>query len=217
MSDPVAKRVFTDSVREGNMAADERELHGIPEDLDRQLRNVGARIRRSVTEGYATQRSQLLSDPASYARESRSRDDSTLFRTSNDVLLSVYSDRREMPRYADTNIHDAEARFARRPNFFDARKRPRETDAESTSSIADPVDSDIELSDPDEPKNTEATAPGALREVRPLKKRGMGVTQSLPAGSLRFGVADSSAQLDAMPEEDWKQADFNDFFNKPPQ
>ena len=181
-----------------------------------------------MTEGYATQRSQMLADPQ-YRASMGIRDDSYIFRTANDVLGSVFSaSERGMPRYADTNIHDAQARYGQVPvnSFGEYRKRARDLESETATSVADDdeihepttSDSELDLSDPDEPKmraprEEEEEQP---RQFKPLRKRTMNVTQSLPAGSLQFGVAGDSG-LGSVAEEDWKKVDLKDSFDKPPE
>lgn len=147
----------------------------------------------------------MLADPF-HAPASRSQDDSTIFRTANEAMQYAYS-HRGLSRYADTNIPEAEAKYdPRRTNP----KRQREMDDNEPS-----TDSELELSDPEEAEAL-AALPKA-REVKPLKRRGFGVTQSLPAGSLRFGMAEQGAQQTDQEPEEWQGMDFSDCFNKPPE
>ncbi|KAI9513340.1 hypothetical protein F5148DRAFT_294377 [Russula earlei] len=56
--------------------------------LNVRLQNIGSRIRRSVSEGYATHR---FSPPSAQTERQDPVNDATIFRSSNDTLRAVYS------------------------------------------------------------------------------------------------------------------------------
>ncbi|KAF8655257.1 hypothetical protein AX16_003159 [Volvariella volvacea WC 439] len=160
-----------------------------------RLRLVGSRIRKNVTEGY-------LSVPPSMAGSyGRSASTGHIFRSSNDTLRDIFAS------------PDASRD---KPTTHPVRKRARSF-SQSESQTTDTDDDDAirpdSTNDASEAEHQTSTRPSGLgqssRSFKPLPKsrRGMMVTQSLPAGALRFGerrVDDAIAPVKELPaEEDW--------------
>ncbi|KAI0053630.1 hypothetical protein FA95DRAFT_1674160 [Auriscalpium vulgare] len=203
------KRIVTESERAmSNVSFTTSASDLISPDLSARLQNVGSRVRRSVSQGYATDRftsaltssrtmTRTISTPLS------SLDEAPLFQSSNDTLHAVYS---QMP--------PSSSREGKR------RRAHATMDEEVDGEYAD-VDKreDDEHFDGATPSTALADGPIApLRPMKPLRRtpRTFGQTQSLPAAV--FGASPAGAnppnevtafqKFGNMEEEDWSAANF---------
>ncbi|KAF8165357.1 hypothetical protein B0H34DRAFT_793754 [Crassisporium funariophilum] len=176
------KRELTDDVREALVASDEALLStGTPIDVLYRLRNVGSRVRKSVTEGY-------ISPPSTFARAHTT---GSIFCSMNDTLRDVYS--------------NAPVQQMNEPP---KRKRARSiNDTEPPSLAQDTMQSDTQISD----NIAYPVATENLRVSRPTKplrnsQRSMLQTRSLPNGSLSFGSTSRDLAIvkpTVQEEDDW--------------
>ncbi|TFK28753.1 hypothetical protein FA15DRAFT_664797 [Coprinopsis marcescibilis] len=80
---PESKRMLTAADWDSQAAHDNHLLTSTPPDLALQLRNLGARVRRNVSQGYVL--------PPSSSSFSRSATSDAIFRSANDTLRDVLS------------------------------------------------------------------------------------------------------------------------------
>ncbi|KAF8605331.1 hypothetical protein BDV93DRAFT_521661 [Ceratobasidium sp. AG-I] len=228
----------------------------VPEDLSIQLRNVGARIRKSVTEGYATRKwdgepiAPKVSDPRSQLGHGALRP--SIFQSSGESMRRVYTTPHPhsrptggLQRFAD--FGEPPARYipptaggmrVRATSLGDQRtathagaapsgdgssskhatttgEADSDSDSDSELDIAkSPSDKDTlgELFEFGEEERSSAAGSSMFGSrptgvPAPQGTRTFQQTQSLPAGSLAFGVGGARAtQLESLGEDEtWRQ------------
>ncbi|KAJ7228671.1 hypothetical protein GGX14DRAFT_614317 [Mycena pura] len=105
----MSKRAFTEETYASRTQASNPAHASIPEDVALQLQSLGSRVRKHVTEGYATHR-HLSAPPSPTQTSVRTR----IFTSANDILRDVYAS--ALPRPS-----------------ISPRKRPREDDSDHES------------------------------------------------------------------------------------
>ncbi|KAJ7638800.1 hypothetical protein FB45DRAFT_412599 [Roridomyces roridus] len=177
MSSPT-KRPITDETRSTAQASDASHA-STPADLVAQLRNVGSRVRKNVSEGYNTHRGdRATSVPPSPTKPPQA----DIFTSANDVLRRVYGSPNQ----------------PRPPISPNKRRRQDDSDHESgDTNSADRKD--------DTESDGETDIVFENRPVRPRPRRRLMQTQSLPTNL--FGDPSKSASHDMDAEEsDWSIA-----------
>ncbi|KIJ57036.1 hypothetical protein M422DRAFT_773744 [Sphaerobolus stellatus SS14] len=90
-----SKRVFTDETKAAIDASNTRRDTFVDEDLTTALKNIASRVRKSVMEGYNTNRSGGYSASttpySSPVKPSASKPSTPIFQSATDVLNSVYN------------------------------------------------------------------------------------------------------------------------------
>ncbi|KAI0375542.1 hypothetical protein BV20DRAFT_984259 [Pilatotrama ljubarskyi] len=175
-----------------------------------KLRNVGARVRKSVTEGF--QRTVSVPADPSLLTKRLPFTQTPSFISANDAMRDIFAAR------AAKNKGTASAPSSPQQRPKRAHSSPDEDDEDAD------LDADVMILDEDDPKASATRAPRegsaklneekSKREIRPLKRsasRPGGVaTQSLPASMFRFSHEASNrpspgvAQITE--EEDWSES-----------
>ncbi|KAF4574628.1 hypothetical protein EYR36_005976 [Pleurotus pulmonarius] len=196
------KRVLTDETYQSNVESSNQRPASTPADLAAALRSVGARARKSVTEGYPTSRVQA-SAASSLPAKARTSSGTALFRSANDTLREVYSN---APYQS--------------PCSSSSKKRAH-AESRSDDELHAKPDSDTEMSI--EPTDSFIPSRNDGRIVRPLRKtrRALMQTQSLPTDAFRFSGGSVTETPDLVPlnpltaigerdaEDDWSTDNFH--------
>ncbi|KAF7433426.1 hypothetical protein PC9H_005378 [Pleurotus ostreatus] len=199
------KRVLTDETYQSNVESSNQCPASTPADLAAALRSVGARARKSVTEGYPTSRFQA-SAASSLPAKARTSSGTALFRSANDTLREVYS-----------NAH------YQSPCSSSSKKRARPDAGQSHSDDERHAKSDSDTEMNIEPTDSFIPSRTDGRVVRPLRKtrRALMQTQSLPTDVFRFSGGSVTETPDLVPlnplteigekdtEEDWSTDNFH--------
>ncbi|CAE6411506.1 unnamed protein product [Rhizoctonia solani] len=241
----------------------------IPEDLATKLRNVPARIRKSVTEGYKTWEGEPINSTVSHTRDPRSQLGHGPLRPSIFQSSSSEGFRRVMttpnplpsnsgyngiPRFADFGEPPARpipanggvrarvASLGSYPASLPATSRKGSNSSKHTETVNDDSDSDSDVNDAKSAAGSDAfgelfeageegssgqsgmfgSKPVALPAVEdvPGQSRAFQQTQSLPAGSLSFGIGTGRgvSTLESLDEDEpWRQHDFSRYASIPPE
>ncbi|KAI9447976.1 hypothetical protein H4582DRAFT_1897535 [Lactarius indigo] len=199
----MSKRVLTqDAHTASNLSFQSPASDLIPEDLNAQLQNVGRRIRRSVSAGYATNR--FSSASSMQDATSTPINASPIFRSSNDTLQAVYSQfSSPIPAPSDKKRMRAESSVEEPSGDGDREQGDEGSDTvmQSASVIGA---NDLALS----------------RPMKPLRRnrRTFGQTMSLPASVFESRVGEEDHTMlkaDSQEEEDWSTAAFSGEPSKP--
>jgi len=181
------------------------QTDALSNELTARLQNVGARVRKSVTEGYRN-----ASTPTSpYASPTKPKptpsSEGRIFQSANDTLREVYS---TLPPGGYRAPQSS-------PN---KRERARSEEPDGGTGSLENGDAEMQTSESEGDENTlpifaELDASrGEARPVKPLKRSGrqFGQTRSLPAGSFQFSTDMQS--MDRSPDlvtkgidEDWSE------------
>ncbi|KAF5322468.1 hypothetical protein D9619_001141 [Psilocybe cf. subviscida] len=185
MAESTFKRVLTDDIQAATRARDEAAAaSGTPDDIYLKLRNVGARARKNVLEGYRTA-------PSSF---SRAQTTGSLFRPMNDILRDVYT----QPLVSASTSSQTNTTTRKRARSVSERDEATEDATcvkDSSNTVVPPAES---VTDPSRP-------------MRPLRtsSRAFLQTRSLPASAFAFSTPGQNAQqLSTIPpleEEDWSE------------
>jgi len=187
----LSKRPLTQQARAASNASYQSSASNlISPDLNARLQNVGSRIRRSVSQGYATQPASIQTQRQGFIN------DPAIFRSSNDTLHAVYS------QFTSSVPPPSDRKRVRMESTVDERDEHQEDGSMvqdgagiySTSVIAT---NDLACS----------------RPIKPLRRtpRTFGQTKSLPAAI--FGSSPDSGEAHTPPdtiEEDWSADAFAD-------
>ncbi|KAF9451712.1 hypothetical protein P691DRAFT_772884 [Macrolepiota fuliginosa MF-IS2] len=158
-------------------------------ELTAQLRNVGSRIRKSVTEGYIT--------PPTSRAFTKAQSTTTVFSSAKDINRDVFGSPSRRPPVRNNPAHPHN-------------KRSRSADRGSDTEPGEVQDEEV-VSNDQAPAN--APDPQRLenrpdRIIKPLRKhRGLMETRSLPVGAFRFSnqppnpITTMAPTIEA--EEDW--------------
>ncbi|KAA1466490.1 hypothetical protein DENSPDRAFT_925907 [Dentipellis sp. KUC8613] len=177
-------------------------------DLTAQLQNVGLRVRKSVTEGYATHR--FTSAPSASSRSFKRSattphlftDKSPIFRSASDTLHAVYTENTRRPPPPSKLKRDRDLAS------IDDEPDEGELDAEKEKEVPN---------HPDLVQGTNVMTGGnpSTRPMKPLRRtaRQFAQTQSMPATMFGMSSMDSSFNTKAAPalveeEEDWSTLNF---------
>ncbi|TFY72953.1 hypothetical protein EVG20_g24 [Dentipellis fragilis] len=178
-------------------------------DLTAQLQNVGLRVRKSVTEGYATHR--FTSAPSTSSRSFKRSattphlftDKSPIFRSASDTLHAVYTENTRRPPPPSKLKRDRDL-----ASIDDEADEEGELDAEKEKAVEHHLDS---------AQGTNAMTGGtpSARPMKPLRRttRPFAQTQSMPATMFGLSQTDNSFNIKAAPavaeeEEDWSTLNF---------
>ncbi|KAN0126783.1 hypothetical protein V8E52_000423 [Russula decolorans] len=160
----------------------------ISPDLNASLQNIGSRIRRSVSEGYATHR---FSPTSIQAGGQASINDDPIFRSSNDTLRAVYS------QPSTSALVPSDRKRGRMEATIDERDEQSEDGSAAVQSASVITASDLAYS----------------RPIKPLRRtpRRFGQTKSLPAAVFASsgGVDKPSLDEEVWEEEDWSASAFS--------
>ncbi|KAJ3563850.1 hypothetical protein NP233_g8678 [Leucocoprinus birnbaumii] len=186
MSDSV-KRTPTEDTQTSFMQTGPFNRTDTSPELIARLRNVGPRVRKSVTEGYIT--------PPTSRAFTKAQTTAAIFSSAKDINRDVFglSDNRSL--HADpANTH---------------KKRSRSVDRGSDTEPDQDADHDMAISD-NAATDTQLEQNRTGRVIKPLRKhRGMMETRSLPAGAFRFShqpLNPATTMAPAMEaEEDWSE------------
>ncbi|KAI9467071.1 hypothetical protein BJY52DRAFT_44181 [Lactarius psammicola] len=202
----MSKRVLTqDAHTASNLSFQSSASDTTPEDLNACLQNVGRRIRRSVSAGYATHR--FSSASPMQAATSTSINESPIFRSSYDTLHAVYS------QPPPSTLAPSDKKRTRAESSVDEPEEligdgNREQDDEGSDTVMQSAStigaSDLALS----------------RPMKPLRRthRTFGKTKSLPATVFESRVdeeVNTTLKADSQEEEDWSIVDFSGDPSKP--
>ncbi|KAI0268200.1 hypothetical protein BC834DRAFT_968409 [Gloeopeniophorella convolvens] len=199
VDEPSSKRTLTQDARTASGASFQTSANDlVSADLTARLQNVGSRIRRSVSEGYATHRFSPASMQGQTAR-STSINGPPIFRSSNDTLHAVYS---QFPP----------------PSRSSANKRGRVEPVDEDDEYPDGIQTGVDdKGDDAQMQSTSVITASDLASSRPIKPlrrtpRTFGQTKSLPAAV--FAATAGSADLhvpgaDFQEEDDWSIAAFS--------
>ncbi|THH19780.1 hypothetical protein EW146_g1457 [Bondarzewia mesenterica] len=210
------KRVLTDdslSSRTSSFTTSASSL--ISDDLAARLQNVGTRVRKSVTEGYATDRlapgastSRVLSRIASTPH--RSANGQPVFQSSFDIIHAVYSE----------PMHSTTAPSVLKRSRGEAIMDEVDGDADEDEDMekgGNMADAELRIGSP-----YSANHVNAGRPIKPLRRtaREFRQTQSLPAATFRTSlISDTHDGNDTISfgngieeEEDWSAANFSGGF-----
>ncbi|KAJ1309010.1 hypothetical protein OPQ81_004692 [Rhizoctonia solani] len=241
----------------------------IPEDLATKLRNVPARIRKSVTEGYKTWEGEPIGPSILSKRDPRAQLGHgplrpSIFQSSNNegfrrVMttpnpLPSNSGYARIPRFADFGDPPARPMPANRgvrarvaslgsyPPSLPATSRKGSDSSKHAGTLNEDSDSDSDVNDAKSAAGSDAfgelfeageerssgpssmfgskpAAPLAAEEA-PRQPRSFQQTQSLPAGSLSFGIGTGHGVSTLEPldeDEPWRQHDFSRYASIPPE
>ncbi|KAI0068703.1 hypothetical protein BV25DRAFT_1986285 [Artomyces pyxidatus] len=211
-----SKRIYTEDERAMSDASFTTSATGlVSSDLTAQLQNVGSRIRRSVSQGYATDR--FTSAPSSARVMTRTSstpfspvvDESPFFRSSNDTLHAVFS------QFPSATGASRELKRPRAGPTIDEEADGGSADVDMPTEVDEHGDALVNTSEAGEPI-------ASLRPMKPLRRtpRTFGQTQSLPAtifGPSSVGInvpneATAFQKAGIMEEEDWSAPDFSGAF-----
>ncbi|KAJ6539335.1 hypothetical protein B0H19DRAFT_1178493 [Mycena capillaripes] len=183
MSSSPSKRL-TDERHASRAQASDAIHPSTPADLALQLRSVGSRVRKTVMEGYSTQRSTPTSPTKSPPR-------AAIFTSANDILRDVFASAPHHPPISP-------------------KKRAREDDSDHESGDKMVVDCEAERGDDNESDGETVIildSRGA-RPVKPRPRRPLMQTQSLPSDVFGLSRGPLSGQnivsaSEPSPETDW--------------
>ncbi|EPQ59228.1 hypothetical protein GLOTRDRAFT_136155 [Gloeophyllum trabeum ATCC 11539] len=193
------KRPLTENVRD-SLEASNIPHNDIPDDVFARLRNVGSRVRKSVTEGYNTHRYTGLGTPpidASPAGSTLMRETSgPIFTSSNAALHQVFGAAGHPPAPVPSTLKRARSFMEDGRLAVETEDRDGDVTMLSESQVADG-----------------GTSSTNERIIKPLRRnRGFKHAQSLPEGLLGLG---SSRQIGGPTqssvttiEEDWSEEGF---------
>ncbi|KAF8760394.1 hypothetical protein RHS01_01605 [Rhizoctonia solani] len=210
----------------------------IPEDLATKLRNVPARIRKTgVTEGYKTWDGEPIAPSVSHTRDSRAQLGHGPLRPS-----IFQSSNNEGPIPANGGVRARVASLGTYPASLPATSRKGSNSSKHTETVNDDSDSDSDVNDAKSATGSDAfgelfeageerssgqssmfgSKPVALPTTgdAPRQPRSFQQTQSLPAGSLEFGIGTGRgvSTLESLDEEEpWRQHDFSRYASIPPE
>ncbi|KAI0005070.1 hypothetical protein BJV74DRAFT_322710 [Russula compacta] len=161
-------------------------------DLNLRLQNIGSRIRRSVSEGYATHR---FSHTSIQTERQGLINDAAIFRSANDTLHAVYS------QFTSPNLAPSDRKRVRSESTIDERDEHPEGSTDDDAGMQ---------------SNSVITA-NDLACSRPIKSlrrtpRTFGQTKSLPAvvfGSSGGEQDQTCPDADLQEEEDWSASAFS--------
>ncbi|KAF5364289.1 hypothetical protein D9756_000637 [Leucocoprinus leucothites] len=187
MSDSL-KRTLTDDNQASSMQSESFNRTYTSPELIAQLRSVGPRVRKSVTEGYST--------PPTSRAFTKAQSTTTIFSSAKDINRDVFGSSSNLSTGPDpANPH---------------KKRSRSADRGSDTELDQDIDHDMQLSDnavPDSQLSQNRTG----RVIKPLRKhRGMMETRSLPVEAFRFSHQPVNSVTTMAPaaeeaEDDWSQ------------
>jgi len=203
----MAKRLLTqDAHTASNSSFQSSASDIISEDLNARLQNVGSRIRRSVSAGYATHKFSLPSPTQGAA--SNPLDEPPIFRSSYDTLHAVYS------QFPASALALSDKKRTRAESSVD---EPEERSGDGNQEQGDKGGDTVMQS---------ASVIGAndlalSRSIKPLRRthRTFGQTKSLPATVFETRVCEEVPTpfiADSQEEEDWSTAAFSGEPSKPP-
>ncbi|KAF8076372.1 hypothetical protein FPV67DRAFT_1664653 [Lyophyllum atratum] len=187
------KRVLTEEARE-SLTDHNLCPSSTPDDLAARLRSVGSRVRKNVTEGYA-------STPPSFMK---SKSTGTIFRSAHDTLREVYDPL--APNCASVASHKKRGRSQGDQGY------------DSDGGVDE--DRDTEMGSVNQESDEEGVSiivgPDAKSLGRPMKalrkpRRAMLATRSLPSTSFAFGAdkLDHNLSMNRVEEEDWSAGNFS--------
>ncbi|KAI1795140.1 hypothetical protein LXA43DRAFT_1091261 [Ganoderma leucocontextum] len=196
----------------------------VDEDTFAKLRNVGSRVRKSVTEGFQRTVS-VPADPFS-ANKRLPFTQTPSFISANDAMRDIFGQRAaNQSKKGSTSVPSSPKQHPKR-----AHAGPDE-DNDVDMEPLDDADLDVDLEDEDEDDNA-ATASAirkkreeqakrqaekAKREIKPLKRsasRGV-ATQSLPASMFRFSHEPTGTQVAPAVEKIAEEDDWSESFGAP--
>ncbi|KAN0132631.1 hypothetical protein V8E53_009647 [Lactarius tabidus] len=196
----MSKRLLTqDAHTASNLSFQSSASELIPEDLNARLQNVGSRIRRSVSAGYATHK--FSSPSPAQAAASGPINEPPIFRSSYDTLHAVYS------QFSASTLAPSDKKRTRAESSVD---EPGEGSGDGNQEQDDKGDDTVMQS---------ASVIGAndlalSRPIKPLRRthRTFGHTKSLPATVFESRVCEevpTTVTVDSQEEEDWSTAAFS--------
>ncbi|KAL0949967.1 hypothetical protein HGRIS_009987 [Hohenbuehelia grisea] len=210
--DPASKRVLTDDLYTSSAASSNPLSMYTPPDLAAALRNVGARARKHVTEGYTTER-YSASAPSRLPLSRATSTGGDIFRSANDTLREVFSG----------------AAAPQIPSHIMAPSKKRSLEEADVGTYEAAIDEDGDGAMSLDPTNdfptTGLDVGGARnRPMKPLRKprRTFGKAQSLPTDAFMFsggsmqqsetrsGLAPVTERLPDTDEDDWSTANIGD-------
>jgi len=195
----LSKRRLTQDARTASDASFQSSASElISPDLNARLQNIGSRIRRSVSDGYATHRFS----PASVQSADKQDpiNDVAIFRSSNDTLHAVYSQFPSSIRApSDRKRVRMESTVDERDEHFDRATTVHDSNGTQNTSVI--TTSDLACS----------------RPIKPLRRtpRGFGQTKSLPASVFASSSSGGENQIpldgssQSQEEEDWSAEAFS--------
>ncbi|KAH8118682.1 hypothetical protein DFH11DRAFT_693389 [Phellopilus nigrolimitatus] len=173
------KRALTEEAHNSSNASRSPYNGIISDDLTARLQNIGSRVRKRVTEGYATQRLDPFasvpptpnSSPLKPSTEHRTYKTSPIFRSANDTLLDVFSPPARAAASPPTPVPSPRKRGRSEFDIEDEEEPFRGTDKSENETIAMEIeptsdDEDITIITNGSP------SPSPRRPMRPLKKAG---------------------------------------------
>jgi len=173
------------------------------DELTARLQNIGARVRKSVTEGYLNASAPTSPCASPTKPKAAPPSEARIFQSANDTLREVYS---------------AIPLGGYRPPQSSPNKRERARSKEPDDRSPENSDAEMQISESEAAENTLPTfaefdaRPGEARPVKPLKRSGrqFAETRSLPARSFRF--SSDMQSMDRLPDlvtksidEDWSE------------
>ncbi|KAF8505827.1 hypothetical protein F5888DRAFT_1630583 [Russula emetica] len=183
-----SKRRLTHHPHTDTQASTSQLSHSISPDLNARLQNIGSRIRRSVSEGYATHR---FSPTSIQAEGQASINDAPIFRSSNDTLHAVYS------QFSTSALVPSDKKRGRMEPTVDERDEQSEDGSAAVQSASVITANDLACS----------------RPIKPLRRspRTFGQTKSLPATVFASSGGGDQPSVDAgiWEEEDWSASAFS--------
>ncbi|TFK43544.1 hypothetical protein BDQ12DRAFT_675149 [Crucibulum laeve] len=185
------KRLLTEEARTSSFTASQPT--STSDDLTARLRSLGSRVRKNVTEGYAT--------PPSVHAFSKSKSTGYIFRSANDTLRDVYSTK---------GVSDM-------PISAKKRSRSASTSDHGNENSAHASEDDEELAMQLDSRNPDASKVslflqeqrGAQRPLKPLRRprKAIMATQSLPSEAFRFsgssGDQNVTTHTNDAEDDDW--------------
>ncbi|KAJ8522950.1 hypothetical protein ONZ45_g459 [Pleurotus djamor] len=189
------KRILSDNAYQSGAASDQPHA-STPPDLAAALRSVGARARKSVTEGYATNR--YFPSASQNALEPPSRG-GQLFRSAHDTLREVYSS----PHLQFSNSSSSKKRSLNLGNPDEERGTHSDTEMDAEPTV---------------PQNNSNASNRVVKPLRKSRARALMQTQSLPTNAFQFSggsvTETSTSMLDSIGEkhvyddDDWSAEAF---------
>ncbi|KAG6850040.1 hypothetical protein H0H93_002049 [Arthromyces matolae] len=185
------KRVLTDELRESLSASNvvpSQSTHD--DDLAAQLRSIGARVRKNVTEGYR-------SPPSSF---SRSQSTGSIFQSAQDSLAQAKQS------CASTNSMPASRNKRSHPLGESDRGCESDGAADEDNVL------DMDIVDTASPGTPSIYSADSTRPIKPLRRKGMLQTRSLPSNIFALGEShriNDPGMNTVKEEDDWSIGDFS--------
>ncbi|TFK55692.1 hypothetical protein OE88DRAFT_649628 [Heliocybe sulcata] len=192
-----SKRPLTETARHDLTSSNAPGNAFLSDDVYARLRNVGSRVRKSVTEGYNTHRytGTPPDDETSNAQTLMRETSGPIFTSSNATLHQVFGGTDGGPAAVSSCL-----------------KRSRSF-SEEEHHLTDPENGDVDMLNESQALDETSTSP-SKRIIKPLRRnKGFKQVQSLPEGLLSMGLGSSRgtsapSQNPAVVEEDWSQECF---------